>query len=187
MSSCRGCKVVLFGSINVGKTALLSRIRDDRFDSQTEPTTCAGYAVYRSPLDDSVAIQFWDTAGMERYHSINRMYYHDAVGAILTFDLTKRKSFDDCDDWLDEFQKFNTVMDPLIILAGNKCDLEHEVTEEEARAWAAAHSIQYFAVSARSGEGVSELLDGLVNALPKQDDAPNLKQSTDPARCCRHT
>jgi small GTP-binding protein len=185
----RGHKVVLFGSISVGKSTLLIRITDDRFDPNAEPTACAGHADYRPPRQDSVVIQFWDTAGMERYRSVNWMYYHDAIAALLAFDLSRRKSFGDCSGWLDEFQKANTQTNPIIILVGNKCDLQPEVTEEEARAWAAAHAITYFPVSALSGEGVVELLDGLVSALPNPGQRPQLKQIADeeheePSRCC---
>jgi Rab family protein len=117
------------------------------------------------------------------------MYFHNAIAALLTFDLSRRKSFGDCSGWLDEFQKVNTQTNPIIILVGNKCDLQPEVTEEEARAWAAAQAITYFPVSALSGEGVVELLDGLVNALPKPGHRPQLKQIADeaheePPRCC---
>jgi hypothetical protein len=48
----------------------------------------------------------------------------------LTFDLSRRKSFDDCGGWLGEFQKVNTITNWLVV---NKCDLEPDVTEKEAR------------------------------------------------------
>jgi small GTP-binding protein len=60
-----GSKVVIFGSINVGKTTLLSCITHNRFDPNTEATTRAGSVHHRPPSDDLVAIQFWDTAGTE--------------------------------------------------------------------------------------------------------------------------
>jgi small GTP-binding protein len=166
----RGSKVVFIGSINVGKTTLMTRVADDRFDPNTEPTTCAAYAQYRPHDDSDMLIQFWDTAGMERYKSINKLYYHDAVAALLVFDLTNRKSFDEVNDWKNGFEKENGVGTAVVILVGNKCDLTAriEVGEEDALNWAQKHGVQYFAVSAQTGEGVSELLDGLVKSLGKR-------------------
>jgi small GTP-binding protein len=187
----RGYKVVFIGSISVGKTTLMTRMADDRFDPNTEPTTCAAYAHYAPPGDNEVLVQFWDTAGMERYKSINKIYYHDAAVALLTFDLSDKKTFADLARWKQEFEKENTLSDAIVILVGNKCDLIDgiQVTEEEARSWAQQHGIEYFAVSAMNGDGVSELLDGLVRSLPRRGGKPMLRQSLpdkekDMKECC---
>lgn len=163
-------KVVFIGSANVGKTALMTRIVDGHFDPNTEPTACATYAPYALPGDDPIQIQFWDTAGMERYKSINKIYYHDAVVALLTFDLTLQKSFEDVSLWKKEFERGKTQESAKCILVGNKCDLVDncEVTEEAARIWASEQEMLYFPVSAVTGEGVSELLDGIIGAMPSR-------------------
>jgi small GTP-binding protein len=190
MQADRGYKVVFIGSISVGKTTLMTRMADDRFDPNTEPTTCGAYAQYRPPGQSEVVVQFWDTAGMERYKSINKIYYRDAVAALLTFDLSDRATFTALAKWKDEFEKENTLSNAIVILVGNKCDLwdQIEVTEEDARAWAQEHGMEYFAVSAMNGEGVSELLDALMRSLPRkgrplfsQAVPDNPKQQTD---CC---
>jgi small GTP-binding protein len=167
----RSSKVVFIGSINVGKTTLMTRMADDRFDPNTEPTTCAAYAQYKPPDTDATVIQFWDTAGMERYKSINKLYYHNAVAALLVFDLSNRKTFEEVNDWKNMFERENTMGNSLIILVGNKCDLGYklEVSEEDALTWAEKHNVQYFAVSALTGEGVAELLDCLVKTLSQKE------------------
>jgi Ras-related protein Rab-5C len=181
----RGCKVVFIGSISVGKTTLMTRMADDRFDPNTEPTTCAAYAQYAPPGDEDLLVQFWDTAGMERYKSINKIYYQDAVVALLTFDLSDRKTFADLNMWRDEFERENTLTGAVIILVGNKCDLvgsksdladKTHVSEEEARTWAEENGVEYFAVSAMTGEGVSELLEALVRSLPRKGAKPMRRQ-----------
>jgi small GTP-binding protein len=183
----RSPKVVLIGSVNVGKTALMTRITDDRFDANTEPTACAGYAQFTH--QNGTIIQLWDTAGMERYKSINKIYYHDASAALLTFDLTSRKSFEDVSTWKEDFEKEVTQRNAGLLLIGNKSDLvtKSEVTEEEARGWASDHNVLYFAVSALTGEGVAEMLDGLILALPKTTEEPFTQfaqEEIDGRGCC---
>jgi small GTP-binding protein len=160
-------KVVFVGRVNVGKTALMRRITQNRYEPNTESTTAASYGTYRSP--DGSAIQFWDTAGMERYRSVNKMYYRDAAVCLLVFDLLDHSSFDDVDMWKLEVGKEDTTRTITFILVGNKADVtdpaQIQVTEDQARDRASEFGIQYFAVSARTGEGVSELLDAVVQAI----------------------
>jgi small GTP-binding protein len=188
----RGSKVVFIGSISVGKTTLMTRMADDRFDPNTEPTMCAAYAQYKPPDDNETLIQFWDTAGMERYKSVNKVYYHDAVAALLVFDLSKKTTFNDVNDWKEGFEKECGVENVFVMLVGNKCDLAEqcEVSEEEARNWANGHDLLYFPVSARTGEGVAELLDALVKALKQKgtkavaQPIPIPRERTNERSCC---
>ena len=50
------------------------------------------------------------------------MHYRDADGVILVFDITKRKSFESCIDWLEDMQENGCTEAELLIL-GNKLDL----------------------------------------------------------------
>jgi small GTP-binding protein len=181
-------KVVLVGSVSVGKTALMTRIADGRFDPNTEATACAAYAQYTHPATGA-AVQLWDTAGLERYRSLNKIYYRDASAALLTFDLTVRRSFDDVSAWKEHFEGEVAQRSARFLLVGNKADLRGacEVPEEEARAWASDHKAPYFAVSALTGEGVAEMLDALVRALPQRAEEPFTQiaeEEPDGRGCC---
>ena len=83
-------------------------------------------------------LQIWDTAGQERYRTITNAYYKGAEGIILVFDLFKRQSFLNLDDWLKEVEKHGKT-DVEIVVIGNKLDLleegnrEPEVSQEEVR------------------------------------------------------
>lgn len=43
-----------------------------------------------------------DTAGQEEYNSLAPIYYKDAVGAIIVYDITSRESFDKVKKWVSE-------------------------------------------------------------------------------------
>lgn len=80
-----------------------------------------------------IKVQIWDTAGQERYRAITSAYYRGAVGALLVYDITSSRSFVAVDRWLADL-KMHARHDMVVILVGNKSDLEseREVAREEA-------------------------------------------------------
>ena len=81
-----------------------------------------------------VKAQIWDTAGQERYRSVTKAYYKGEKGALLVYDITRRNTFDNVDNWLIDL-KTNGDRDILIILISNKSDLaeNREVSVENAK------------------------------------------------------
>jgi small GTP-binding protein len=104
---------------------------------------------------------------MERYRSINSVFYREAVGAILVFDLTCLQSFKEVDSWLNEFIT-NAQPNPAVVLCGNKCDIgdEWEVEPHEIKNFTDANDLTFFQTSAYTGEGVREMLNGLLRLIP---------------------
>lgn len=66
--------------------------------------------------------QIWDTAGQERYRSLAKVHYRDANGVILVFDITKRSSFENCVQWIEDLRMQGNQETKLLVL-GNKLDL----------------------------------------------------------------
>jgi small GTP-binding protein len=195
MNGDRWTKVIFLGSVGVGKTTLMTRMSENRFDPDTHPTAAAAFCQWKPEGTDGLVIQFWDTSGMERFRSINRIYYRQAVAAIIVFDLTDARTFAEVDNWKKDFDHENTLSHAVVILVGNKCDLGEKcnVTEEDARTWADDNAAQYFAVSAMTGEGVIELLDGLVRTIPRRTVKggkslslvlDEQQSATSPKHCC---
>lgn len=160
--------VVVIGSASVGKTSLINRIIENKYDPITSPTTGSAFFQYKSNNPNHPEIQLWDTAGMERYRSLNSIFYREAVAAVLVFDITKFTSFQELDDWLKEFIT-QAPPNPSIVIAANKNDLrdDAEVTPEDIQAYASQHQLDYFATSAFTGENVEEMIDCLLNKIPK--------------------
>ena len=82
-----------------------------------------------------VNLSIWDTAGQERFHALGPIYYRDANGAVLVYDITDADSFTKVKTWIKELRKM-LGNDISLAIAGNKIDLEkqrhvdHHVAEE---------------------------------------------------------
>ena len=73
-------------------------------------------------------LHIWDTGGSEKFRSMINLYYRDAVGAIICYDLTDERSFESVQYWINEMVK-NTSFNEggfVMALAGNKCDMPPE-------------------------------------------------------------
>jgi small GTP-binding protein len=151
-------KFIIIGSSGVGKTALLKRLTEDTFTSEAQSTIGVEFDSTLIDVDgQTVKLQIWDTAGQERFRSIAKAYFRNAVGVILAFDICERKTFDDVNMWLNDV---HSLCDPtaVVLLVGNKCDLEPSrvVTLAEAEQYAQHHQLTYLETSALSGANVRE-------------------------------
>jgi len=71
-----------------------------------------------------IKVQIWDTAGQERYKAFSSAYYNGANGAIITYDVTNRESFDNVKNWIQELKNHLSLDDTVVMLIGNKTDLD---------------------------------------------------------------
>ena len=83
-----------------------------------------------SQSDVECKLFVWDTAGAERFRSLSLAFYKRAQGAVITFDLSRRESFDRVSQWVRQVND-NCPESVTMLLVGNKCDLEREIDEEE--------------------------------------------------------
>lgn len=85
--------------------------------------------------------------------------YRGATGALLVYDITRRETFDHLVTWLDDCRKYasNNIV---IILIGNKCDLENnrQVSRQEGEEFARKNGLHFLETSAKTAENVDEVL-----------------------------
>ncbi|KAI0776045.1 P-loop containing nucleoside triphosphate hydrolase protein [Trametes elegans] len=129
-------KIVIMGNTGVGKTSLLHRYTQGKFDPKNTTSTTGAFFVTKKVTVDGtkVRLQLWDTAGQERFRSMAPMYYRGANAALLLYDITNASSFEDVRGWLEELKK-NCSPDLIIYIVGAKADLHHhrQVTSDLAR------------------------------------------------------
>lgn len=118
-------------------------------------------------LDDrSIRIQLWDTAGQEAFRAITRSYYKNSACAIIVYDITNKKTFENVKSWLSECRE-SCSKDILIVVIGNKSDLDNKraVTAEEGKAFAEENNLTFFETSALNGEGINDVFQFCVKEI----------------------
>ena len=85
-------KIVLLGDSSVGKSCIMERYLNNNFDEYSEILMGASFGTTKDILvkQNKIRFEIWDTAGQERYKSLTPMYYRNATGAIVVYDITNK-------------------------------------------------------------------------------------------------
>ena len=95
MSDDNVLKFVILGEGRVGKTSILSKYFKKKFNEGEKSTV--NPAFYEKTVNyqgKKVQLKFWDTAGQEQFNAISTMYYQNAVGALLVYDVSIFETFE---------------------------------------------------------------------------------------------
>jgi len=101
-------KVVLLGESGVGKTSIIQRYINNTF---TPGITTTGGATFSTKLmkfeeeNQEIKFEIWDTAGQEKFRSLANIFYKNASICILVYDITRRESFEELENyWVEEIK-----------------------------------------------------------------------------------
>jgi len=151
-------KYIVIGPMGVGKSCLLLQFTDHTFHTEHDLTIGVEFGTRIMDIDGKVLkLQIWDTAGQESFRAITQNYYRKAHGCLLCYDITRRATFEHLTGWLDEVRQ-HSGGELVIMLVGNKCDLEERraVTYEEGRKFAEENGLFFLETSAKTAENVDE-------------------------------
>lgn len=183
-SSTRSEKVVLLGPSSSGKTSLVSRLISEKFDSSSKATIGAALASKTFQIDgEEIKLDIWDTGGSEKYKALAPMYYRDARGVVIVYDVTNQSSLDEAQNWLDQVRD-NGQEQIVIVAAANKCDVteERELSEEKANDFGFVNQLDaYLETSAKTGHNVHQLFESLAVQLLKLPPLPSLEKQLNPS------
>ncbi|XDA69691.1 hypothetical protein R6Z07M_000053 [Ovis aries] len=193
-------KLVLLGSGSVGKSSLAVRYVKNDFKSILPTVGCAFFTKVVDLGAACLKFEIWDTAGQEKYHSVCRLYFRGASAALLVYDITRKDSFCKVQQWLKDLEEEFHPGEAVVMLVGNKTDLEEEreVTFEEGKEFAESKGLLFMETSAKRNYQVAEVFNAVARELlrreeskegrRRQRDAP-LTLSERPSqrgRCCAH-
>ena len=155
------CKIVLLGEAGVGKTSIITRYISGSFSQVVMTSTGSSFVAKKIELDDKkkVKLQIWDTAGQERYRSLAKIFYQSAAVAVLVYDVTLKKSFEQLKEyWVKEI-KDNAPDNIIIAIAANKSDdyLNQDVDTADGKELAKSLDALFICTSAKLGNGIEEL------------------------------
>ncbi|KAM4021396.1 ras-related protein Rab-43 [Anomaloglossus baeobatrachus] len=167
-------KIVLIGDAGVGKTCVVQRFKSGVFVERQGNTIGVDFTMKTLDIQGKrVKLQIWDTAGQERFRTITQSYYRSANGAIIAFDITKKKSFESVPRWIEDVRKYagsNIVQ----LLIGNKSDMHEfrEVQPGEAEALAKHYDLTTFETSAKDSSNVEEAFVKMASELMMRHGGP---------------
>jgi Ras-related protein Rab-11A len=142
-------QTVVIGDSKVGKTTL---IKQGLYKEITEKDK----NIYRPTQsfelqwnnyninEDNFCFQFWDVSGTDLAKNLAGNFYKSCTCVFLVYAINDRKTFDNLENWINNLKKYideNT----LIVLIGNKTDLENErqISTEEAEKFQEENEIDF--------------------------------------------
>lgn len=124
-------KILVIGELGTGKTSIIKRYVHQFFSQHYRATIGVDFALKVLNWDPTtiIRLQLWDIAGQERFGNMTRVYYKEAVGAFIVFDVTRASTFDAVVKWKQDLDSKVQMADgspiPCVLLA-NKCDQQKE-------------------------------------------------------------
>lgn len=159
-------KVVLIGESGSGKTSIIQRFSYDFFDPNCTSSIGVQYISKNIELKDinkTLKFDIWDTAGQEKYRSMQKLFYKDAKIILFVYDITSKNSFIEIKNyWISEVKQ-NCKENIILGVVSNKNDLYNvqEVPKEEGLKLAEEIGAIFQMTSAKSGYGVNNLFENL--------------------------
>ena len=152
-------KYIIIGDSFVGKSKILLRYTNNTYNENFVITIGAEFGAKTINIDgQEIRIQIWDTAGMENFKSITRSYYKNSICALIVYDISNKDSFKNVLNWIEDCKVFSPK-NILLVLIGNKCDLEEkrQVSIEEGKKVAEENDMIFFETSAKDNINIDEV------------------------------
>lgn len=174
-------KLLLVGDSGVGKSCLLLRFVEDKFNPSFITTIGIDFKIRTiESKGKKIKLQVWDTAGQERFRTITTAYYRGAMGIVLIYDVTDARTFESVENWFQTVTQ-HANEDAQIFLVGNKNDDEEnrQVSSEQGQLLASKLNIPFLEASAKTNENVDSIFYELASII--QDNQGDLEPQQKPA------
>ncbi|KAL0095406.1 P-loop containing nucleoside triphosphate hydrolase protein [Phycomyces blakesleeanus] len=177
-------KILVVGDLGTGKTSIIRRYVHNIFSSNYKSTIGVDFAlkVIQWSPEIIVRLQLWDIAGQERFGNMTRVYYKEALGAFVVYDVTRPQTFEGVTKWKHDIDSKVTLPEawgggniPVVLLA-NKSDLIHEghgqqVNAEDMDRFCAEQGfLNWFETSAKEDTNIDEAARHLMTAVLKIEE-----------------
>lgn len=169
-------KLCLLGDAAVGKTSLIRRYVEDRFDDRylvTLGTKVTMKEMYLKIPDNGqhlkITLMIWDILGQREPKRLHTTFYNGANGAFVVADITRKETIAALEGWI--LSLFNTVGRVPILLLVNKIDLleQSAIEPEEIQDLARKYNTSYVLTSAKTGENVEKAFFKMSEVLVAKD------------------
>lgn len=191
-------KLTVIGDSAVGKTALLTRMIKDTYNNYQSSSTI-GASFNTLNISKKLTFHIWDTAGQERFKSLVPMYLRGSDVVLIVYDIDNEDSlYNAYTLW---FKYLNETLEvdeqPIIYLVANKIDKHKDYNSdtisrlsfvekeekirltnflsEDGKEEAYKIKARYWEASAKTGYGVNELLNDIIENVNKYTPNKHVK------------
>ncbi|MHA2378790.1 MAG: Rab family GTPase [Candidatus Thorarchaeota archaeon] len=166
-------KIIIIGDANVGKTSTVNRWAHGWFRHDYKQTV--GVQHYSRTVElgkgkskTIIKMVIWDMAGQDIFKELRMHFYDGATGVVLMFDITRKRTFNHMQRWIDEAWESIGKRVPVVVVA-NKADLKRRrVTEKDITKYAKSLKAPHIITSALTGSNVTDLFE-LVSSIVHQE------------------
>ncbi|XP_061666545.1 dexamethasone-induced Ras-related protein 1-like [Syngnathoides biaculeatus] len=189
-------RMVILGSTKVGKTAIVSRFLNGRFDEQYTPTIEDFHRKVYSIKGDVYQLDILDTSGNHPFPAMRRLSILTGDVFILVFSLDNRDSFHEVQRLKRQIyetksclkNKMKENLDVPLVICGNKGDREfyRQVQRDEIEQLLGGDDNQcaYFEISAKRNENVDRMFHTLFSlAKLPHEMSPDLHRKVSVQYC----
>ncbi|KAL4657349.1 ras-related protein Rab-38-like [Arapaima gigas] len=166
-------KILVIGDLGVGKTSIIKRYVQQTFSTNYRATIGVDFALkVLNWNSETFRLQLWDIAGQERFGNMTRVYYREAVGAFIVFDVTRPATLDAVTKWKADLDSKLTLSDGKnvsAVLLANKWDHGFEAlwgSDSRIEQFCRDHGfVGWFKTSAKDNINIDEAADCLVKHI----------------------
>ncbi len=165
-------KLMLLGEIGVGKTSLIRRLVEGRFETEYKSTF--GVELYRVPItragpngDQAIELVVWDTDGNFSQSIFRHVYVKGASAALIIGDLKRRATLDSMVTLAESFQE--ALPGRHFSFIANKADLIADGGAAELPAKLQDARQPVLLTSAKTGANVEDTFIQAATAILRRD------------------
>ena len=101
-------KLILVGETTVGKTSLINQYLDKTFKEEHIVTVGKEKSLKNINIEGKeVTLEICDTAGQIDYRAINKIFMKNTDIALIVYDITNRRSFEELTNWINSIKESN--------------------------------------------------------------------------------
>ena len=118
-------KIIFIGRYGVGKTSIIHKLMNKKFDKEYEPTMSIDIKNIQVKINDKIIqINIWDSCGNDKFALNTPNLFKNVSIAIMVYAINDIKSYEELKIWYNMVKEYS--LDSIIFLIGNKNDLEKE-------------------------------------------------------------
>ena len=164
-------KIITLGESQVGKTSLLRRYLENKFDSDILTTIGLTFTFKEIFLNNGkkVKLKLLDTAGQEKYRALAKSYFKNADGVFFVYSIDNEESFEKIKEWISLFKEINQQNEAIPqYLVETKNDLDRIVDEEKSKEFAKNNNLNWYSTSSKNNNSIDELFSDIAESLYKE-------------------